>query len=157
MTSRREVFDERTARTQRRMSLGSLGGRTEQSQPPGVQVTKPTVRGSRLEVVTFVVVGTMEVGLTPRARVMRGGALTMLTFQATAAGTGTTTYRLVVNGVVFTSSISATSSTITKDTSVDDSVLVPVSPTVEAGQKMQIEITAAGLHEQAVFQALLAS
>ena len=127
------------------MSLGSLGGRSEQAQAAAPSRSSVTPVRSQTEIATFTVFGDMTVSLSPKYRVIRGGKLVLVTFEATAAGTGSTVYRVVVDGVVVTSSFTATSSTLSQENT-------PTGGTVSSSSKMQIEITSAGMHAEAVFQ-----
>lgn len=149
MTSRRELFDERVARMARRSQVGMLGGRSEQAQPHAVQVVTPRVASSQMEVITFNVIDAMTVSTSPKGRVIRGGRLVMVTFEASAAGTGTTTYRVLIDGAAVTPTISHASSVVSAETSMNGNQ-------VGAGSNVRIDITAAGMHDEAVFQIVLA-
>ena len=148
MTSRRELFDERVARSARRSSVGFLGGRSEQAQAPGVQVITPHVVEPQWEIITYTP-ATLAVDTSPKYRVLRGGRLTIVTFEAVGAGTSDTVWRILLNGTAVSPSLTESAATV----SVQHSML---GNQVAARSNIRIDVTSAGGHTLPTFQVVMA-
>lgn len=105
-------------------------------------------RTSQEEIIDFCVVGDMEVATSSPCRVRTGGQVVAVNFDADAAGTGSTVFRVLVAGSVVGSSMTATSGTTQAGYYIGN-VRVP------AGSQLQAEITTAGMHVGAVIQVVL--
>ena len=148
MTSRRELFDERVARSARRSSVGFLGGRSEQAQAPGVRVITPQITTPRWEIITYTP-PTLSVATSPKYRVMLGGRLTIVTFEAVGVGTGNTVWRIILNGTAISPSLTESSATLSTDHSMNGNQ-------VDAGANVRIDVTTAGGHTMPTFQVIMA-
>jgi hypothetical protein len=114
------------------------------------QKQTPTLRPERTtEIATFCVVGDMAVSTSPKYTVENGGSRILVRTSASAAGTADTEFDVWVNG-------SAVGSTVNYDVAeadpqTDDIGAGPVAP----GDTLQIDLTAAGMHEGLVIQVVM--
>lgn len=103
------------------------------------------VPGER-EIATFAVIGDMVVQTSGKHTVQSGGHLTVVS-EATGVGTGTTDFDILLNGTPAGAGVSLASST-TSQTDELSELAVP-------GDKLQLDITAPGMHPDLVVQVVM--
>lgn len=104
--------------------------------------------GETVEVAVFSVVGDMAVSTSGKYRVIKGGLIDVVNFDSNGGATSDTEFDVWLNG-------SPIGSTIVIDQADDDDTIPVGSARAEPGDTLQIDLTAAGMHEQAVIEVVL--
>lgn len=142
MTPRPWLPVERSQRTSRRLSPGSLEGRSEQAQRVPSRAKAATVRRAQqdLEVAPFSSIGDLIVATSGPYEVIVGGRSLVCVANLSAALTGTTTILVKVNGATATTITIASgatrgTATVTLTTAPEDLITV-VSTVVGTGSAL---------------------
>lgn len=106
---------------------------------------RPTDQGrpTTEEVATFSVVGDMQVTTSGLWRVTTGGQIVAVIFEATAVGAGTTSFDILLNGTALGAGVSVAAGTTEQSDYLGNY-------RAARGDKLQCDITAAGMHEKVV-------
>lgn len=140
-------FEDRVARWLKRMANGTLSG-SVQSAGPVSSIESGSKAGGEdgAETIEFSVVGDMEVRTSGKYTVLLGGHISTI-FESNDVGTGDTEFDILLNGSPIGSGV-VIDDAVTSQSDDFDEVAAP-------GDKLQLDITAAGMHPEAVVQVVM--
>lgn len=108
-----------------------------------------STRPQTIEIATFSVVGDMEVRTSGKYMVVIGGQVVQVKTSVTGAGTANTEFDILLNGTALGSGV------VVDDAEADGQSDYLGDYRAPAGSTLQLDITAAGMHEGMVVQVVM--